>query len=426
MKIPESGPKYSDIASSKTLKLDEEIMSLSKEYNERYLHWDDLKYRDLGGSDREAVWAVMKFLRTMTLEPIRIGRLDFTYCIPREFQRMLHEIDISISTGLMPADRVDDRRRILLSVSSMMEESIASSQLEGASTTTKLAKKLLRTNSPPKNLSQQMILNNYRAMQFVKANSSKDLTPEFIMSLHQTLTEGTLDDASSEGRFRTDDDIAVRGKYEDVTYYVPICYKDIEEDIRGLCEFVNDDTVFIHPLIKGIILHFAMAYIHPFTDGNGRLSRSLFYWYALKSGYPLVEYLAISKVIKSHRQRYDLAFLRTETDEDDLTYFIQYNLEMILEAIDLFSKYLERKLKEQGEILGTVSDYDLNLRQSEILRYMIKTREPVSVQELSVKYQSTQTTIRRDLLKMVDLGIVEPSGKDGHKQMFRHSGRKQA
>lgn len=423
MKIPESGPTLKQILdSTKELPTDEKTRKFAKEFNERYLHWDDLKYRELGTASKDDVWALMKILRQSSASVVCLNKLNVQYNIPGEAQKALHDIDIGSSIDKMPSD---DDRRIMLSISSMMEESIASSQLEGASTTTKLAKKLLRNNSVPENRSQQMILNNYRAMQLIKQRANEPLSAELIKDIHRTISYNTLEDASFEGEFRVDNDIAVRDAFEDVTYYIPIDHKDIGLTIESLCRYVNDDTVFVHPIIKGIVLHFLMAYIHPFVDGNGRVSRALFYWYAIKNGYSIVEFLSISKVIKSHRQQYDLAYLRTETDDNDLTYFIQYNLKMMIESMELFSKYLERKVREQKDTMDKLHDYGLNLRQSVILKDMIRNGEPVSVQELSVKYNATQITIRRDLITLMNLGFVNLSGKDGHKQLYRYSGKEQ-
>lgn len=174
-------------------------------------------------------------------------------------------------------------------------------------------------------------------------------------------------------------------------------------------------------MIKGIILHYTLAYIHPFLDGNGRVSRALFYWFCLKNGYSMVEYLSISKVIKNHRQGYDMAYLLSETDDEDITYFIRYNLKMISESIDVFDKYLKRKMKEQEDLMSDLKNRGLNYRQSQILKDMMRSGEPVSQYELSIKYQTTVSTIRRDLMNMMEMGLVKASGKDGHRQLNVYS-----
>ena len=424
MRIPESGPSLCQIIESGKIPVfDEETRKYSAEYNARYLHWDDLKYRDFGKSNRGDVWASMKIQRSLTLTRINVGRHTFSYNIPAEFLEILHDIDTNIRADSFFSE-TDGNRKTVLSESSVMEESISSSQLEGASTTVKLAKKMLRNNTSPENRSQQMIVNNYRAMQFIKENANMPLSPDLIKEIHRIVSFNTLEDKSFEGKFRTDDNIAVRDSYEDITYYVPIGYSEIDTALDDLCRYVNDGSVFVHPIVKGIILHFLLAYIHPFVDGNGRVSRSLFYWYALKNGYSVMEFLSISKAIKAHRQRYDSAYLKTEIDENDMTYFIRYNLEMISESIDIFSRYLKRKSREKKEIQKSMTRFGFNLRQSEILAYLVKSDESVTVTELATKFGATQTTVRRDLIKLVDSGYAVLSGKDGYRQLYRYSGKR--
>ena len=425
MKIPEKSPDIRTIINSEPIRSSADTIRYAKEYNEKYLHWDDLKYREFGESNRTDVWRMMKVMRIMSYRHVKIKDIEISYSLFDDYtQKTLHEIDSRIASGFLTSNGIDDKRRIMLSVSSMMEESIASSQLEGASTTTKLAKKLLRSNLPPKDDSQKMILNNYRAMQLIKDRLGKPLSLDFIKEIHQTITDGLMDDPNTSGRFREDDSVAVRDKYEDITYHVPVKHELIVGMLEDLCEFVNKGTEFVHPIIKGIIIHYVLAFVHPFLDGNGRVSRALFYWYCLKNGYSMIEYLSISKVIKNHRQGYDLAYLQSETDDQDITYFIRYNLNMISESIDVFDRYLKRKIKEQEESLRGLEEYGLSYRQSQILKDMIRGGEPVSQYELSVKYQTTVSTIRRDLMRLMEIGMVKESGKDGHRQLYVYSPKK--
>ena len=425
MKVPEKSPDLSTIFNSEPIKPSADMVRFAKEYNDKYLHWDDLKYREFGDSSRMEVWRMMKIMRIMSYHQVKLKNLELSYSLSDDYiQRTIHEIDSRIASGFLTSGGVDDKRRIMLSISSMMEESIASSQLEGASTTTKLAKKLLRSNLQPKDRSQKMILNNYRAMQLIKGRLNEPLTADFIREVHWTVTDGLMDDPDASGRFREDDSIAVRDVYEDVTYHIPVSHEMVADMIDSLCEYANDDSEFVHPIIKGIIIHFTIAYIHPFLDGNGRVSRALFYWFCLKNGYSMVEYLSISKVIKSHRQGYDMAYLLTETDGGDITYFIRYNLKMITESINVFDEYLKRKMKEQEDMMRDMEGRGLNYRQSQILKDMMLSGEPVSQYELSVKYQTTVPTIRRDLVKLIEMGLVKVSGKDGHRQLYVYDPRK--
>lgn len=419
MKIPEKGPDIDTIINSNPMIMSADTIRYAEEYNRKYLHWDELRYREFGESNRDDVWRMMKVMRIMTYNHVRISDLKLSYCVSNDYiQRTLHEIDSRAPSGFLSSEKIDDKKQLMLSISSMMEESIASSQLEGTSTTTKLAKKLLRSNIEPKDHSQRMIYNNYRAMQLLKEHLNEPLSSELIKEIHMTITDGLMEDPNSSGRFRTDDSVAVRDVYEDITYHIPVRHETVPAMIDDLCRYVNDEKEFVHPIIKGIIIHYILAYIHPFLDGNGRVSRALFYWYCFKRGYSMMEYLSLSKVIKNHRQRYDMAYLLSETDDDDITYFILYNLRMISEAMDVFDSYLRKKMKEHEDSKKGLEQYGLSFRQSQIVKDMMRDGEPVSQYELSVKYQTSVPTIRRDLIKLMDAGLVRTSGKDGHRQLY--------
>ena len=310
----------------------------------------------------------------------------------------------------------------MLTVSSIMEESIASSQLEGASTTTKVAKKMLRENTAPRNKSERMIVNNYNAMRFIKEHSNDKLSPDMIREIHSLISHDTLDDTKYEGMFRDDNSIAVRDAFTGETYHDPPDFNRIPDLIKALCDFANDDSVFVHPIVKGIVLHFVLAYIHPFMDGNGRVSRSLFYWYLMRNEYASVEYISISKIMKSHRGKYDNAYLLSETDGNDITYFINYNLDMVFEAADAFLSYVRRKTEENSKTLEDSRTSDLSKRQREVLSDLMNSTEPMDVYELAAKYMIQPSCIRRDIQKLDELGLVGMV-RIGHRKAYLYNSR---
>ena len=406
MKRPARPPNLDELLYEGLPKWSPETMELAKDYNDRYLHWSELEYRDVGPDSRETLWALMKMLREGTVRTIELQDLELRYNITDNAQRILHELDMRLSSGLVPSSRLDEKRRLMLTVSSIMEESIASSQLEGASTTTKAAKKMLRENIAPKNRSERMIVNNYNAMRFIKEHSEDALTPDLIREIHSIISHGTLDDKAYEGRFRDDNSIAVRDVFSGETYHDPPDFSRIPDLIQRMCDFANDDSVFVHPIVKGIVLHFTLAYIHPFMDGNGRVSRSRFFWYMIRNGYASVEYLSISKVMKSHRGKYDNSYLLSETDDNDITYFINFNLDVVSEATDAFLSYVRRKMEENDKTLEDSRTSGLNIRQREVLSDLMNSTEPMDIYELAAKYMVQPQSIRRDIQKLDELGLV--------------------
>ncbi len=417
MKRPEQAPDQKDLPNRVPYTWSSETMELAKGYNGKYLHWSDLEYRDIGPDSREALWALMKLFREGTIRTVEFHDLIIRFNITDDALRTLHDLDVRLSSGLVSGNSLDEKRRLMLTVSSIMEESIASSQLEGASTTTKVAKKMLREGTTPKNTSERMIANNYDAMRFIKEHSVDDLSSDLIREIHSIISNGTLDDARYEGRFRDDNSIAVRNTFGDETYHDPPDFDRIPDLIHALCDFANDNDVFIHPIVKGIILHFTLAYIHPFMDGNGRVARALFYWFMIRNGYASVEYLSISKVMMSHRVRYDNAYLLSETDGNDITYFINFNLDMASEATDLFLNYVKRKMEENDRMIEDQRISGLSIRQRDVLSDLMNSKEPMDVYELAAKHVTQPSNIRRDLLRLDELGLVRMV-RIGHRNAY--------
>ncbi len=254
---------------------------------------------------------------------------------------------------------------------SLMDEAITSSELEGAVTTREVAKEMIRTSRPPRDRSERMILNNYKTMLRIGEIRAKPLSRDLVFELHRLVTDETLDDPTAAGRFRRDDEYRVVGDDLGEVFHNPPPADQLGERMTAMCDFANSvgQEGFIHPVIKSIIVHFWLAYDHPFVDGNGRTARALFYWSMLHHGYWLFEYVSISQVILHGPVRYGEAFLHTETDSNDLTYFLIYNLDVVSKSIDTLYRYIENRLKELSELEHELKGIaELNHRQRELIR----------------------------------------------------------
>ena len=421
MKMPQSPPPDKGLSEDM---ISLENLNLAVKFNSEYLHWDEIRRRDTGKAEPADIWKLIKIVRSLNREHHDFNGILVSYSNIPEFQRFTHEFDIRSTLNFISKDKMDDHKKVMYSISSIMEESIASSQMEGANTTIDVAKKMLRDKRSPKNKAERMIYNNYAAMELIKKNKDEKLTVDLITDIHKVITHGTLDDENDEGVFRKNNDIIVSDPLAGDIYHRPVDFEKVEKCIGSLCKYVNNES-FVPPLIKASIIHFMIAYIHPFIDGNGRLARSLFYWYLIKKGYPLAEFLAISKSIKAHRGSYDLAYLHSETDDNDMTYFIKFNLKCVEESLNIFLKYLDRKVKEQKEFEKNIlSDEDMNIRQKMILQDAMKDGNAFSVYEVQSKYQTAYQTARTDVLGLIEKGMVKEFGRDGNKKLYIFSGKK--
>lgn len=433
MKLPQKPPDYSETI----LRLSEagELVTVMMHSHPvdgrgRYLHWDDLRRRTPpDGLTQEQWWLSMAVARRNIARalPLRTSAgSEFRFSNVDAVQELVHHIDQQASGQILADDVVTSLKssdRYL--VSSLVEEAITSSQLEGASTTRQVAKEMLQTGRPPKDRSEQMIANNYSAMLLAEelARSGEPLTPTDVLDLHRVVTEGALDDPLDAGRLQTADEERISVRWTDDTLlHLPPPATELERRLEMMCEFANGTLGdgFLHPVVRAIVLHFWLAHDHPFVDGNGRTSRALFYWSMLRSGYWLTQYLSISSILRKAPTQYARSYLLVESDDADITYFVLYQLGVIERAIESLKQYLSRKIaetRELGVLLRGASE--LNHRQLAILTDAIKDpSEPFTFAAQARRHRVTHQSARTDLLKLEELGLMEKT-KSGKKFVFR-------
>ena len=395
------------------------------EEDERYLHWDKLRrLPPPPGMTNELWWLRLKLARQAVARSLPLVDRDhapFSYTLPDQVHRSLHHID-QRGGGEVAMDEVVTSEREAghrYLVNSLMEEAIRSSQLEGATTSRIVAKELLRSGREPRDRSELMIANNYRGIRLIK-EMGDELTPDSVLELHRVVTEGTLDDPSAAGRLQLpgEDRVAVFDRDEDQTpIHIPPPAEQLPERLAALCEFANagDEDRFVHPVVRAILLHFWLAYDHPFEDGNGRTARLLFFWAMHVRGYWLAEYLPISRLIRKAPAQYERAYLETETDGGDTTYFLIHQLGVIEQAIDDLHSYLQRKIAEQRDAEARLSGFHrLNGRQVALLTHAIRHPEQVYTYEgHAASHRVTHETARVDLAGLSDRGLLarRPGGR---------------
>lgn len=391
---------------------------------DRYLHWNKLRRLDPPGDlSSEEWWLKIKLARNadMRLLPLKDAEGgSFGYTLPDMVLQHLHHIDQRCSGEVAMDEVVTSEReagqRFL--VNSLMEEAIRSSQLEGATTSRVAAKELLRSGREPKNRSERMITNNYRALQYMREEMGTTLSPNTILELHRILTEGTLDDPNAAGRLQQpgEERVAVYDRDDGEPIHVPPPAEQLPERIEQLCAFANasgGDGPFVHPVLRAILLHFWLAYDHPFEDGNGRTARILFFWSMHTQGYWLAEYLPISRRIRKAPARYARAFMETETDGGDTTYFLIDQLRIIEAAIDDLHAYLRRKVAERRSVESLLQDdEELNGRQLALLTEAVRhPDQPFTFAGHAAAHRVSHETARTDLRQLERRGLLVRRGK---------------
>lgn len=348
-----------------------------------YPHWDEFRHRASPSEvlSIEERWAAVRMNRSGQAQRIELSDPNgkpFTFSLTQRIFELLHAIDLDCggSMGVAEDGILQEQSRDRYYINSLLEEALTSSQLEGAVVTRSEAREIIRQQRKPANEHERMVVNNFLTMRLVANLKNENLTPELIQRIHREITTGTMKHPEDEGRFRDfADAIRIEDEESGDVIHTPRPAGQLDSSMGKLCQFANHRGMngFLHPVLRSIILHFWIAYDHPFIDGNGRTARAMFYWSMLRHGFSLAEFFSISHEILKAPKKYYRAFLYTETDENDLNYFILHQLEVIKSSITALKDYMVRKRGEMESVrrlLGPSAGF--NHRQLALLKHALK------------------------------------------------------
>lgn len=397
----------------------------------RYLHWDTLRFRQPPeGLSVEEWWLATRLARQFAAQKLPLKSASggvLTYCEPPPVRAALRYLDMNAGGALgSDAKALSQGEGRAHLARSLAEEPFASSFIEGAATTRQIAKKLILEGRRPRTRDELMVLNNYQALQFIKARRDTPLSMPILLELHRIITDGTLDDPTQAGRIRRTDDVQVVDDSTGEILHQPPLAAELDDRLSALIAFANAEDgadEWLHPLLRAVLLHFMLAYEHPFVDGNGRVARALFYWSALRSGYWLLEYISISSVIAEAKIQYGQAFLETETDDMDVTYFVAHQVDTLCVALKRFGAYMERK-RDEVRVLETLLQKRLgpggfNHRQAWLVNEFIRGRlHRITISDHEKQHKVSYLTARSDLERLADRGYLQKT-KSAQTSIYR-------
>lgn len=369
---------------------------------ERYAPIDDIKYRleSLGHNkkDWESTKNKIQYFRKMGSIPLFLKSIDkkFWFFMSDAINKKIHEIEHRGTVLFEKIERHGSFKQEFLSNASI-EEAITSAIYEGANTTRSKAKELIATKSNPKSKDEWMLINNYKAMKWIKEHSTLKLSKEVALKIHEIVTTNTLegDDVNFCGKFRNDT--------VSVGSHTGVNWKQVESAFDEVIDLTTNNPRYLHPLLRGIIIHYFTAYIHPFFDGNGRTARTLFYFKAIKNNLKFVELLSVSANLKELGKKYEKSFDLVKQNDLDISYFVDFCLDSLLQSL----KKVEHKVNYLIDVSKIQKKLQLTNNQISLLQRMaLHKYKAITIDEYALQIGKSREISRRELKKLVEIKLL--------------------
>lgn len=385
------------------------LRKLLTNLNNNYVHWD--KFKDMQIPDpgsRQAIWARARAERDQGFyRCLHFPSFHIKWWISNSLEAQLHKLDMGLGGGadlqVLQKPRYIHRHK----TNALLDESISSAQLAGVTVSKKAAKEMLLKKRAPIDVNEQVCVNIHKALQLGYAKAEENLTGNFLLQLHQTLTKDTIK-LKGIGQYRTNNkidlsavDISAGYKPADIAY--------LPDFISQLTALYNNDTepFFMHPLVKAALIHYMVTTARPFKDGNGRLARLLAHMYLLKTGYEAALFISISNIISKFRMQYHKTFSQAQTDENNIGYFIQFYIQSVQMAYKSVKDFAHRISREKEEkTIQKIPGY--NERQATVLQWLKEdSAKVITIRELRSVYGVSKETARTDLTALVEKGWLQ-------------------
>lgn len=229
------------------------------------------------------------------------------------------------------------------------------------------------------------------------------VTESHIKSLHNRLMKYSAKDQWHKGNYKSHSN-AVEASIPDGTRQIIFQTTDpgfaTEDAIKALINWYNSESE-VHLLIKVASFVYDFLSVHPFQDGNGRLSRLISTLLLLKNGYRWIEYVSFEHEIESRKNEYYkvLRSCQAQRPNEDITDWILF----FLDCLSNIQSQLMKKLQKSG------LEAQLVLKEKSIYT-IIQTRPNIQSGEIAEKLAIPAPTVKRILSDLVKKGLIEKQG----------------
>ena len=229
------------------------------------------------------------------------------------------------------------------------------------------------------------------------------LSESHIKSLHSVWMKYSVNDQWHKGNYKQHSN-AVEASFPDGTRQIIFQTTEAgfatEDAIRQLLNWYNSETD-VHPLIKVASFVYDFLSVHPFQDGNGRLSRLISTFLLLRKGYKWIQYVSFEHEIENRKNEYYqvLRNCQAQRPNEDITVWIQF----FLSCLSNIQLQLITKLNKSG------LETKLSPREKSIFM-IIQNRPNIQSGKIAEKLAIPAPTVKRILSELLKKGLIEKQG----------------
>ena len=236
---------------------------------------------------------------------------------------------------------------------------------------------------------QQQIRNAGLALEWIRTRFVPDRAPlnvEDILRMHKMLTASSDEIHNSPGKFRNFPVVVGSPDLGGVHRGAP--HEDVPRLIDEYVEFINSRSVKnLHPVIRALVAHFFLVTIHPFGDGNGRVSRLVEAGISFQGGYNIFGFYGLSNYFYRNETEYKTTLQECRQSQPfDVTGFVEFGLRGFSEELKGINNFIKAKLNRVVYRAMLVRAFNtkvgerrraLNQREYNLLDYLIVQTEPL-------------------------------------------------
>jgi len=315
-------------------------------------------------------------------------------------------LEIERVRGFLDAAKLKEKWIKDMQSEALILEAHHSTHIEGTQLTLSQAQRILIGN-PVKGIKKddrQELLNYKEAMDFVSEylGNKAEITEDLIQEIHKILVKEVRGGTLEPGRYRKVQNYVVNSLTKEIIYAPPPPSK-VPPLMREFVEWLNERSNISSVLMAGIS-QYQFVDIHPFLDGNGRTARILCILILYQNGYDFKRLFSLSEYYDKNRRRYYEAIQSVRNNDMFMTEWLEYfTLGLKDQLIEVKTKG-EKTIKKEV-IIEKAKKLNLNERQQKFLLHLLE-RNRASVEEIRQRFNLVRRTVQRDLLKLVELGLV--------------------